>query len=364
MKYYIKKNQRGLLFQKGDYIKCLQPGEYTFLSFLKYEVTILDINQPFHTEHDLDLFLEDESLLNQLDILDVKDTEIAIHYIDGKFNNIYEAGKYAFWNVHKKNYFQILDMTNPEINTDFEPTILYIPKIRNKILELNVEPYEKVVLFYNNSVEKILEPGRYYYFTKYTNVSFKRIDMRQCQIDMTGQEIMTADKVTLRLNFVCQYKITDVLKAALEIKNYESQLYILLQLILREYIGTIKLDDLLKMKQEIADYVLARLKEKESEMGVEFVYAGLKDVILPGEIKNILNTVLIAEKKAQANVITRREEIASTRSLLNTAKLMDENKTLYKLKELEYLEKICEKIGHISVNGGSNVLESLHELFG
>lgn len=254
-------------------------------------------------------------------------------------------------------------MTEPEVSQEIETAIFYHPRLRGKFVEINVEPYEKAVLFYNNTVEKILEPGRYYYWTKCVHVTVKKVDMRQCQIDMTGQEIMTADKVTLRLNFVCQYKITDVLKATLEIKNYENQLYILLQLILREYIGTIKLDDLLKMKQEIADYVVSRLKEKETEMGVEFVYAGVKDVILPGEIKDILNTVLLAEKKAQANVITRREEIASTRSLLNTAKLMDENKTLYKLKELEHLEKICEKIGHISLNGGGNVLDRLTELF-
>ncbi|MCT4599201.1 MAG: slipin family protein [Vallitalea sp.] len=381
MKYYIKKNERGLLFQKGDYIKCLQPGEYSFLSFLKYEVIIVDINKPFHmsnnnlellidvedlsniNKYDLELFIHDEQLLGQLDIIDINDNEIALHYIDGKLTNIYESGKYAFWNVHKKNYFEIFDMKTPYIDDNIDPAIFHSPVTRKYIYEINVEPYEKAVLFYNNSIEKILEPGKYYYWTKYVHITSKKIDMRQNQIDMTGQEIMTADKVTLRLNFVCQYKITDVLKATLEIKNYENQLYILLQLILREYIGTIKLDDLLKMKQEISDYVLARLKEKESEMGIEFIYAGIKDVILPGEIKDILNTVLLAEKRAQANVITRREEIASTRSLLNTAKLMDENKTLYKLKELEHLEKICEKIGNISVNGGGNILENLHELF-
>lgn len=74
-----------------------------------------------------------------------------------------------------------------------------------------------------------------------------------------------------------------------------------------------------------------------------------------------MNTVLVAEKKAQANVITRREEVASTRSLLNTAKLMEENQTLYRLKELEFLEWICERIGSISVIGG-NFLEQLNAL--
>ena len=61
-------------------------------------------------------------------------------------------------------------------------------------------------------------------------------------------------------------------------------------------------------------------------------------------------------------MITRREEVASTRSLLNTAKLMDENQTLFRLKELEYLERICEKIGNISVLGGGGLLEQLNAL--
>ena len=85
---------------------------------------------------------------------------------------------------------------------------------------------------------------------------------------------------------------------------------------------------------------------------------------MPGEIKDIMNSVLVAEKTAQANVISRREEVASTRSLLNTAKLMDENKTLYKLKELEYLERICDRVGEISVNGNAGLVEQLGQLLG
>ena len=105
-----------------------------------------------------------------------------------------------------------------------------------------------------------------------------------------------------------------------------------------------------------------KLKEKEGELYLEISEAGVRDIILPGEIKAIMNTILVAEKKAQANVIARREEVASTRSLLNTAKLMDENKTLYKLKELEYLEKICANIDNINLNGGNDILSALTSL--
>lgn len=94
----------------------------------------------------------------------------------------------------------------------------------------------------------------------------------------------------------------------------------------------------------MSKYLLDTLKEKGKELYLSINEASVKDIILPGEIRDIMNTVLVAEKRAQANVITRREEVASTRSLLNTARLMDENATLYKLKELEYVERICEKL--------------------
>ena len=112
------------------------------------------------------------------------------------------------------------------------------------------------------------------------------------------------------------------------------------------------------------DAVLEEMKKKQEDYCVEIVSAGIKDIILPGEIREIMNTVLLAEKRAQANVITRREEVASTRSLLNTARLMDENQTLFKLKEMEYLERICDKVGTISLNGGKGVMEQLAELAG
>jgi len=95
---------------------------------------------------------------------------------------------------------------------------------------------------------------------------------------------------------------------------------------------------------------------------VEIIDAGVKDIILPGEIRDIMNTVLVAEKRAQASVIARREEVASTRSLLNTAKLMEENQTLYRLKELEYVERICANVGNISLNGNGDLLAQLGKL--
>ena len=362
MKVIVKNDERGLLFRDGNYIKCLKPGKHRFSPFIDYSVTIADLNKPFDPdEKNINIFLQDQELVKELDVLDVQDHEIAIHFEDGKLTDVLRAGKYAFWNVLKKHSFIIVDVRDPEVKKDIDPSIYTSPKLSGFVGYFDVANHEKGILYYNNVIQKTLEPGRYFFWKGPVAVAVRNVDMRMQQIDMTGQEIMTEDKITLRLNFVCQYRITDPLKVV-QIKSFEEQLYIILQLILREYVGSLKLDDLLLKKQEIGSFVLEKLKEKEKDFGVEFLYAGLKDVILPGDIKEILNTVLIAEKKAQANVITRREEIASTRSLLNTAKLMDENQTLYRLKELEYLEKICEKIGHISLTGGGSLLEQLNTL--
>ena len=195
-------------------------------------------------------------------------------------------------------------------------------------------------------------------------VEAKTIDIRKRDLQIVGQEILTADKVDLRINFTLTYKVLDAVKVMTEFDGYDKALYLIVQLALREYISSKTLDEILEQKSGLGINVLEILKPKEEEFFAEFIDAGIKDIILPGGIKTILNSVLIAQKQAQANVITRREETASTRSLLNTAKLLDENKTLYRLKELESLEKICQNISSISLGASGTALEQLMQMIG
>ncbi|MDQ6419994.1 slipin family protein [Paenibacillus sp. LHD-117] len=356
----VTDNERGLLFKKGSYERLLRPGTYRFAAWSGYTVEKQELTEPFDPAgRELNLFLRDSELLSELHVVEVADGEYALHYEDGRFAKLLTPGVYAFWNVLKKHSFTAADTRSPEASAELVRPILN--RLTGYIQVVEVASHETGLLFYDNVLQRELRPGRYFFWRGAVSVAVRTADLRQQQLDMTGQEIMTEDKVSLRLNFVCQYRIANPLRA-LEIKGFEDQVYILLQLILREYVGTMKLDDLLRMKQEIGAYVLGRLNERSEAYGVKFVSAGLKDIILPGDVRDILNTVLLAEKKAQANLITRREETASTRSLLNTAKLMDENGTLYRLKELEFLEKICEKIGTISLTGGGSLLEGLNSL--
>ena len=154
------------------------------------------------------------------------------------------------------------------------------------------------------------------------------------------------------------------MKVLTEIVDYSEQLHVAAQLAMREYVGKHKLDEILENKDQISQYVIQQLREKAPTLFLEIVDGGVKDIVLPGEIRDIMNTVLVAEKRAQASVITRREEVASTRSLLNTAKLMEENQTLYWLKELEYIERICGNVGNINLNGSGDLLAQLSTILG
>ena len=356
-KIIINENQRGFLFKNGKYIKMLEAGKY-YLSG-GTEIEISDIDAPIASKKcSLETLLADKNVAERVAVTEVGDLELALHYVNGKFSSALPCGKHAFWNVTDRHEFKLVDASVPEVDGSV-PEYIFRMLPLDFYTKIQVPEYMKGRLYFNNDFQRVLEPGTYYFWKVAVKATADLIDMRLKQMNIIGQEILTADKVSVRINFVCNYRITDCVKISTEIDNYAEQMHVAVQLALRDYVGKYKLDELLENKAQMSEFVFEKLKTREKEFFVEITEAGIKDIILPGEIREIMNTVLVAEKRAQANVITRREEVASTRSLLNTAKLMDENQTLYKLKELEYVERICENVGNISLNGNGNILSQL-----
>lgn len=363
MKTTIYENQRGLMFKQGKFMRMLLPGTHRMYG-KQVEVKLFSLNEEFIVE-DFELchFDSDSSLMSQLDVVEVADGKLCLHYADGIFQSVLTRGKHAFWNVNRSHEFQIIDMGEIEVSKEISAPVLQ--QIAAKYcIRVEVQYYQKAQLYFDKKFIRLLDEGIYYFWKDSgVHVECLYIDMRLRQMEVNGQEMMSADKVTLRMNFICNYRVTNYMRIYREIKDYEIQIYTLTQLALREYVGGFRLDEILENKDELAEFVMEKLKEKEQDYGVEFQDAGVKDLILPGEIRDIMNTVLIAEKRAQANVITRREEVASTRSLLNTAKLMEENRILYKLKEMEYIERICDNIGNIELSGNGAILSQLMDRF-
>lgn len=106
--------------------------------------------------------------------------------------------------------------------------------------------------------------------------------------------------------------------------------------------GTRDLDALLSDKTAVTEELQSALRKRALVFGVEIISLGIKDVILPGDMKTLLNKVIEAKKSSEANVIARREETAAMRSQLNTARLMEGNPALMRMRELEVLERIAE----------------------
>jgi regulator of protease activity HflC (stomatin/prohibitin superfamily) len=181
------------------------------------------------------------------------------------------------------------------------------------------------------------------------------VDQREQVVDVAGQEIMTADKVTLRLNAVVTFKVRDALRAVTAVEDHRQALYREAQLALRAIVGARTLEALLGEKDAVGRELDAALRTRVGEIGLEVVSLGIRDVILPGEMKDLMNKVIEAQKAAEAALISRREETAAVRSQANTARLLEQNPTLMRLREIEALEKVAEK-GRLSVMLGEGGL--------
>jgi regulator of protease activity HflC (stomatin/prohibitin superfamily) len=134
------------------------------------------------------------------------------------------------------------------------------------------------------------------------------------------------------------------------------------QLELRAAVGGRTLEKLLVDKDEVGNEIRNRLAPRAAEFGVTVSGVGLRDIILPGDMKVILNEVIVAQKQAEANLIRRREETAAARSQANTAKLLAENPVLARMKELEALQEILKGTQASFVLGSGDLAEQIGSL--
>ena len=201
-----------------------------------------------------------------------------------------------------------------------------------------------------------LAPGTHAFWKLGRHVAVKHVDLRLRTHEVTGQEILTKDRVTIRVNLTAEFRVVDPERAVSAVKDFEEALHRALQLAFRRTLGALTLDRLLAEKVTVDAEAAKAVRTEMARIGLEVGEIALKDVILPGEMREILNRVVAAEKEAEANVIRRREETNATRSLLNTAKVMAENPVMLRLKELEALESIAGKVERLTVHNGTEGL--------
>jgi regulator of protease activity HflC (stomatin/prohibitin superfamily) len=370
----VKKNERGLLLRNGDFERVLQPGTHWLfdgIDILRVETFALE--QPAFTHGLADYLMAKEPGVVAAEFVrgELTETQVGLRSENGALVEVLApTTRRLYWKGQVDVKVEVIDIVE---SAEVPATVvarLVQTQMRQRavaglagVLQVQVPEHGAGILWIDGKVARLLASGSYAFWKFNRNVAVEAVDLRLQAIEVTGQDILTRDKVGLRLNLSATWRYVDVLKAFTQMAKPAEHMYRELQFGLRAAVGTRTLDELLENKTVIDEVVTAHVRTKLAAYGIELDGVGVKDIVLPGEMKTILAQVVEAEKSAQANVIRRREETAATRSLLNTAKVMEGNPVALRMKELETLERVAERIDKISVFGGlDQVLNGLVKL--
>jgi regulator of protease activity HflC (stomatin/prohibitin superfamily) len=370
----VKKNERGLLLRNGDFERVLQPGTHWLfdgIDTLRVETFALEQSAFTHGLADYLMAKEPALVAAEFVRVELTETQVGMRSENGALVEVLApATRRLYWKGLVDVRVEVIDIAESADVPAAVVARLVQTQLRHRavaglagVLQVQVPEHGAGILWIDGEVERLLKPGSYAFWKFNRNVAVEAVDLRLQVLEVAGQEILTRDKVGLRLNLSATWRFTDVLKAYTQLAKPAEHLYRELQFGLRAAVGTRTLDELLENKAVIDDVVTAHVRTKLAAHGIELDGVGVKDIVLPGEMKTILARVVEAEKSAEANVIRRREETAATRSLLNTAKVMEGNPVALRMKELETLERVAERIDKISVFGGlDQVLNGLVKL--
>jgi regulator of protease activity HflC (stomatin/prohibitin superfamily) len=341
---YVKigKYETGLCFREGEFRGLLEAGRHWFFDPLgRVRVDVVSQRAPWLIHDKLDILVKLGVLEGRAKVLDLKDYERALVWIDGRFSHVLPSGLAAYWTTFRDVKVEIVDARAVRFEHPDLPVIVK-SQMAERVLEVVTVPAgHSAVWFRDGSYVETLPAGRHVFWKNIAEVKVVPVDLRELILDVAGQEIMTADKVTLRLNALVTYRVTDPRLSVSVVDDVRQALYRETQLVLRAQVGARELDSFLADKDGVVQELEQGLRRRVSALGLEVITAGIRDIILPGEMKDHLNKVTEAKKAAEANLIVRREETAAMRSQANTAKLLQDNPTLMRLRELEVLERVA-----------------------
>ena len=360
--FTVKEDERAFLFRDGKFVRLLDPGRHS--SYDPGRRLSAEIHKIARAEMPADKALlfartNPELAAEHFEMVRAGANEVAIVSMDGEPKHfVLPNTTRAFWKTLTR-----VDVERIDTAADMRIAKRHLDMIdaaRNPVVaSAIVEQHEAGLLTVDGKLVERLPPGRHAFWSVGRIVKIAKVDLRPAPLEITAQEILTKDRVGIRVTLTAFVRILDPEKSTLATADVPGTLYRLVQFAIRDAVATRTLDDILAARDEIDNQVRAFVAARASELGAEVSEIGVKDVILPGDVRELLNKVVEAERVAKANLIRRQEETASTRSLLNTAKLMENNPLLLRLKELEALEKLVEKVGRIDMHTGGGGIEAM-----
>ncbi|MEZ5352401.1 MAG: slipin family protein [Bryobacteraceae bacterium] len=359
--------ERAIVIRHGRFERILGPGTYWFAGFGR-AIDTRGVDETVYEGPWAVYLAKERADVCERYFLRVEtgDAEVALVFFDGKLTRVHGPGRQVlYWRGPVDVTYTIVDArANPEVPNALLPALARMGR-EAPVTYASVEEGKTGLLYLDGRFERRLDPGTYAFWTAAVTPRVDLIEVRRQTLEIPGQEILTRDKVSIRVNVWTEFQVADPVKARQGVKDYAEHLYRTVQLAVRQTLGRRSLEEILADKTTVDESVAVTVRQEMDAVGVRVGAIALKDIVLPGEMRDILNQVVAAEKQAQANLIRRREETAATRSLLNTARLMEGNPLLLRMKELETLEKVAEKVRKITVRGGlDGVLKDLIALDG
>ena len=356
----IDENERAVWLYKGEVRGILRAGEHVLKNrdgSLRVERQALGMMQFKSAYEQAVLEKLPVDAATHLTVVRTAENEIAVIERDGIINTILGPDdKLILWTDAGPWKATRVDIAeSPRVEAKLLQRLQKAGKTQ-LVSRVEVDEGKTALVSIDGRTTDQLEPGVYGYWNPGRKIAAKLVDLTRQALDVTGQEVLTRDRVTLRINISAEYRVVDPLLAVSSVKDFADALYRALQLAFRKTLGALTLDQILEQKVTVDAEAAAKVRTDMAAIGVEVSDIALKDVILPGEMREILNQVVAVQKEAEANVIRRREETNATRSLLNTAKVMAENPVMLRLKELEALESIAGKVERLTVTNGTEGL--------
>jgi regulator of protease activity HflC (stomatin/prohibitin superfamily) len=212
--------------------------------------------------------------------------------------------------------------------------------------EAIIYEYEQGLLYRDGKFEKVLKAGKYR-FSRFDNVMITRVSTRILSVVVNGQEILTKDKIGVRVSLVAVYMIDDPILAINSVESYSEQLYHDLQLALRDSVAGRDMDELLAARSELSDEMVAVVKPQAAEYGLDVKRIGVRDIVLPGQVRNVFMKEVEADREGRAELVRARHEVAAARARANTAKILTENPAMMRLQEIDALIQLASRQGNV-----------------
>ncbi len=191
------------------------------------------------------------------------------------------------------------------------------------------------LLYHKGKFVEVLPAGRHIRWGRHYTLDAQ--DVRKASLLVAGQDVLTADNVSLKLSLLVTYQVSDPVKAAHETQNWQGDLYNAAQIALRAVVSGVAVEALLNQRLEIGSQLLARVQPEAAKIGISALAIEVKDVMLPADLKRAFGDVLKAKQEGQAALERARGESAALRNLANAARVLEGNPALMNLRLLQSL---------------------------